>query len=182
MASISKRTKHIRVRYYFIKDHMFMRYIVVKHYPIGEVYADHFTKLLQGALFQKIRSEIQGIPATMTDKEMCWDEPGMFNMVLNTTNTATSKPSTHECVKEEQNYDLHMDTSRITGEKKGLTNNCCRGTKSCAEHNDSCRGTKSCAEHIDSCICMKSCDKHNRLEAKSCRGTNSSATHIILET
>ena len=38
-------------------------------------------------------------------------------MAPETTNTATSKPSTQECVGEEQNYDLHMDTSRITGDK-----------------------------------------------------------------
>ena len=38
-------------------------------------------------------------------------------MAPETTNTSTSKPSTQECVGEEQNYDLHMDTSRITGDK-----------------------------------------------------------------
>ena len=57
----------------------------------------------------------------------------------------------HYGVGEEQNYDLHMDTSRITENEKGLDNNCCRGTKSCAEHNDCCRGTKSCADHNNSC-------------------------------
>ena len=100
VASSSRCTKHIRVRYYFIKDHMFMRYIVLKHYPIGEVYADHFTKLLQGALFQKIRSEIQGILVTTKNEEMCWAAPGLFNMEPGTTNTETSKPITQDCVGE----------------------------------------------------------------------------------
>ena len=67
MASRSKLEKHIRVRYYFIKNHISTGDIVVKHCPTAEMLADHFTKPLQGALFQKIRAEIQGITATMTD-------------------------------------------------------------------------------------------------------------------
>ena len=67
MVSRSKLEKHIRVRYYFIKNHIYTGEIVVKHYPTAEMLADHFTKPLQGALFQKIRAEIQGITATMTD-------------------------------------------------------------------------------------------------------------------
>ena len=134
MTSISKRTKHIRVRYYFIKDHISTGGIVVKHCPTGEILADHFTKPLQGTFFRKFRAEIQVIPATTIDEEICWDAPGPFNVVPETTITATSKPSTQECVGEEQNYDLQMDTSRITGVKKGLDNNCCRGMKSRAEY------------------------------------------------
>ena len=133
MESISKRTKHIRERYYFIKDRISTGGIVVKHCPTGEMLADHFTKSLQGALLQKFRAEIQGIPATMTDEEMFRDTPGLFNMAPDTATTATRKPSTQECVTEEQNYDLRMDTSRITGDKKGLDNNCFRGTKSRAK-------------------------------------------------
>ena len=39
----SKRTKHIRVRYYFIKDWIAAGDIVVKHCPVREILADHFT-------------------------------------------------------------------------------------------------------------------------------------------
>ena len=35
MASRSKRKKHIRVRYYFIKDHISMEDMVLKHCPTG---------------------------------------------------------------------------------------------------------------------------------------------------
>ena len=41
---------------------------MVKNCPSGEISADHFTKPLQGALFQKFRDEIKVIHATITDK------------------------------------------------------------------------------------------------------------------
>jgi hypothetical protein len=51
--SSSKRTKHIRVIYLFIKDRVNNGDITLKHCPTGEMLADHFTKPLQGALFRK---------------------------------------------------------------------------------------------------------------------------------
>ena len=54
-----------------------------------------------------------------------------------------------------KNYDLHMYTSQITGYKKGLDNNCSRGSKSRADK--------------------------NRQETHSYRGTNSRVAHSILE-
>ena len=132
-----------------------------KNVPTGEMLADNFTKIVQGALFQKTRAEIKGITATMTDEEMCWYTTMPFNMAPVTTKTATRKPITQECVGEEQSYDPHMNTSRITGYKKGLDNTFCRGTKSCAGYNDSCRGKKSCARHIGFCRGTKSRAEHN---------------------
>ena len=35
--------------------------------------ADHFSKLLQGAAFVKIRDKIQGIPENTPDKDLGWD-------------------------------------------------------------------------------------------------------------
>ena len=76
MESISKRTKHIRVRYYFIKYHIAVGDIVVKHCPTGEMKADNFTKPLQGALLQKYSLEIQGIPTTMDYGKILWIHMG----------------------------------------------------------------------------------------------------------
>ena len=84
---------------------------MVKHCPTREMAANNFTKPLQGEFFQKFREEIQGIPATLTDKEMCHDVPGPLNMAPKTANVVTRKPSTKGCVGGERNYDLHMDTS-----------------------------------------------------------------------
>jgi hypothetical protein len=60
--SSSKRTKHIRVRYFFIKDRITSGDITLKHFPAKEMIADHFTKPLQGAMFRRFRAEIQEIP------------------------------------------------------------------------------------------------------------------------
>lgn len=56
MASSRKRTKNIRVRYYFIKDRIAVGNIVVKHCPTGVMLADHFTKPMKRALFRKFRA------------------------------------------------------------------------------------------------------------------------------
>jgi hypothetical protein len=74
--SSSKRTKHIRVRYVFIKDRVSNGDITIKHCPTGEMLADHFTKPLQGALFRKFRTEIQGIPEGINEAELGWDRGG----------------------------------------------------------------------------------------------------------
>jgi hypothetical protein len=51
--SSSKRTKHIRVRYFFIKDRIGNGDISLKHCPTGDMVGDHFTKPLQGAQLRK---------------------------------------------------------------------------------------------------------------------------------
>ena len=128
MESRSKQTKQIRVRYYLIKDYISTGDIVAKHCPTREMSADHFTKPLQWEIFQKSRSEIQGIPTTMKHKEMCWDALGTFNMVTDETNTSTSNPRPQGCVGKYRNYDLSTRSSRIMGDKKGLESKSCRVT------------------------------------------------------
>jgi hypothetical protein len=71
--SISKWTKHIRVIYFLIKDRVSNDDITLKHCPTGEMLADHFTKPLQGALFRKFRTDIQGIPEGINEAELGWD-------------------------------------------------------------------------------------------------------------
>jgi hypothetical protein len=74
-ASSSKRTKHINVLYFFIRDRINSGEIRVEHCPATEMLADHFTKPFQGAMFRKFRAEIQGIPVEMCDADMGWDRP-----------------------------------------------------------------------------------------------------------
>ena len=126
----SKRTKHIRVRYYFVKDRITAGDIVVKHCPTREILADHFTKPLQGALFRKFRAEIQGIPATMDDEEMGWDAPGPFNVPLKAVDTATGIPSPQECVGKDRISALSIGPSPNIGGREGLGNESCQeGTR-----------------------------------------------------
>ena len=72
----TKNTKHINVRYYFIKDRVDTRDIVNKHCPTEEMCGDHFTKSLQVALFRKFRSEIMNIPDDLDMGNMGMDGTG----------------------------------------------------------------------------------------------------------
>ena len=58
--SSSKRTKHINVRYYFIKDCIDWKEIHVIHCPTESMVADYFTKPLQGSKFVKFWDIIMG--------------------------------------------------------------------------------------------------------------------------
>jgi hypothetical protein len=53
--STNTRTKHIAIRYFFIKDLIDRDVINVIHTGTEEMIADHFTKPLQGELFRKMR-------------------------------------------------------------------------------------------------------------------------------
>jgi hypothetical protein len=71
--SSSKQTKHIRVRYFFIKDRVTNEDLPINHCPTADMAGDHFTKPLQGTLFRKFRAEIQGIPIDASDAHLGWE-------------------------------------------------------------------------------------------------------------
>jgi hypothetical protein len=104
-ASSGKRTKHINVRYFFIKDRIGSGEITVKHCLATEMLADHFTKPLQGTMFQKIRAEIQGVPIDMCDAGVCWDRP----CAINERELSKACPSPQECIG------THEDRTHILG-------------------------------------------------------------------
>ena len=52
--SSSKRTKHINVRYYFLKDYVNRNKIHIVHCPTEDMVGDYFTKPLQGSQFAKL--------------------------------------------------------------------------------------------------------------------------------
>ena len=56
--SSGKRTKHINVRYFFVKDRVDNGEVEVQHCGTNDMIADFFTKPLQGAQFHKFRDEI----------------------------------------------------------------------------------------------------------------------------
>ena len=60
-ASSSKRTKHIHIRYFYIKDKVDSGEIQLKHCPTEDMLADFFTKPLQGTLFRQLRDRIMNI-------------------------------------------------------------------------------------------------------------------------
>ncbi|KAI2499082.1 Reverse transcriptase (RNA-dependent DNA polymerase) [Fragilaria crotonensis] len=60
-ASSSKRTRHINIRYFFVKDRIASGDVTVTYCPTEKMIADYFTKPLQGALFLKMRNEIMNV-------------------------------------------------------------------------------------------------------------------------
>ena len=75
--SSTKNTKHINMRYYYIKDRVETEDVVIDNFPTEEMLGDHFTKTLQGALFRKFREEILNIPDDLDMEEMGMDRTGL---------------------------------------------------------------------------------------------------------
>ena len=59
--SISKRTRHINIRYYFITYRILNQEALVEFCPALDVIGDYFTKALQGYQFCRFRNIILGI-------------------------------------------------------------------------------------------------------------------------
>ena len=66
MASSSRRTRHINIRYFFVTDRIKAKEIRVEYCPSKELVADFFTKPLQGQLFYQLRSFIMNCPLTIS--------------------------------------------------------------------------------------------------------------------
>jgi hypothetical protein len=58
--SSGPNSRHIDIRYFFIKDRIGLEGIDVQHCPTEQMLADFFTKPLQGSLFRKFREVIMG--------------------------------------------------------------------------------------------------------------------------
>ena len=58
--STSARTRHVAIRFFFVKDRIDSGEIAVEHMPTGQMIADIMTKPLQGDLFRKMRAWLLG--------------------------------------------------------------------------------------------------------------------------
>ena len=68
-ASSSKRTKHIKVKYFYIKEKVDNGEIEIEHCPTNQMWTDINTKPKQGAVYRAFRGHVMGIPADYVDKE-----------------------------------------------------------------------------------------------------------------
>ena len=55
-----KQTKHMDIRYFYVREHIQSKTLSLKHCPTEEMLADYFTKPLQGSLFVRLRNHIMG--------------------------------------------------------------------------------------------------------------------------
>ena len=60
-SSCGEKSRHINIRYFFIKDVLKREKITVAHCPTERMIADYFTKPLQGKLFTTLRDTIMGL-------------------------------------------------------------------------------------------------------------------------
>ena len=60
-ASSSKRTKHIKIKYFSIKDKIDQGEITVEHCPTEQMWTDINTKPKQGAVFREFRGQMMGV-------------------------------------------------------------------------------------------------------------------------
>ena len=60
--SSSRRTRHINIRFYFVKDRVNSGKVEIKFLPTDEMVADFFTKPLQGRKFVEFRNIILNLP------------------------------------------------------------------------------------------------------------------------
>jgi KUP system potassium uptake protein len=58
--SCGPNSRHIDIRYFFIKDRLDAEGFQVRYCPTEQMLADFFTKPLQGALFRRLRSVVMG--------------------------------------------------------------------------------------------------------------------------
>jgi hypothetical protein len=60
-ASNSPRTRHIAIRFFFVKDRIEGGEVVIEHLGTEDMLADALTKPLQGDLFRKMRGRMMGV-------------------------------------------------------------------------------------------------------------------------
>ncbi len=66
-ATSSKRTKHIKAKYFLIEDYYDAEEIDIKFCPTDEMWADILTKPLQGQKFRDMRAFLQNCPRDYDD-------------------------------------------------------------------------------------------------------------------
>ena len=58
--SCTGNSRHIDIRYFFIKDRVNKKEVIIEYCPTEQMLADYFTKSLQGSLFKRFRDVIMG--------------------------------------------------------------------------------------------------------------------------
>jgi hypothetical protein len=110
-ASSSKRTKHIKVKYFYVKEKVDNGEIEIEHCPTEQMWTDINTKPKQGAVFRAFRGHVMGIPAEYNDKD--------FAGILHTTPPMSSMlpiprtpKASQECVGEHENNRNNLTYAR----------------------------------------------------------------------
>jgi len=93
-ASCGKRTRHINIRYFFIKDRVANQELRIEYCPTEDMLSDLLTKPLQGSQFRKLRDRVLNI---------------------NNDETTFAPPAPQECVGTSSPQD---DSTKSIGSRK----------------------------------------------------------------
>ena len=72
--SCGEKSRHIHIRYFFIKDVLKRENIELIHCPTERMVADYYTKPLQGSLFKKMRDIVMGLTPFPDDERVGLNE------------------------------------------------------------------------------------------------------------
>jgi len=68
--SSGDKTRHIKIRYYFISDILRRENLKLTHCRSEKMVADYFSKPLQGGIFKKMRNKIMGLYPMLTEERV----------------------------------------------------------------------------------------------------------------
>ena len=74
-ASSLKRTKNIKVKYYFIKNKVNQGEVTIEHCPTEQMWTNINTKPKQGLVYHVFRGNVMGIPADYKDSDYAGKVP-----------------------------------------------------------------------------------------------------------
>jgi hypothetical protein len=119
--SSGKRTRHINIRYFFIRDRIQSGEVQVVHCPTSIMLADFFTKPLQGTAFRTFRALILNVDQT--------NHPGSdHRSVLDKIDLQEGKcEETRKRIERDEMSDVHVEKncteySGVRGEKNFTSN------------------------------------------------------------
>ena len=81
--SCTGNSRHIEIKYFWVKDRVDKKEIKIQYCPTGLMLADYFTKALQGSLFVKFRNIIMGY--SHIDEILCDESHPLKERVKNAT-------------------------------------------------------------------------------------------------
>jgi hypothetical protein len=99
-ASSSKRTKHIKVKYFFIKDKVDQGEVTIEHCPTEQMWTDINTKPKQGLAYRVFRGHVMGIPADYKDSDYAGKVP--LSPEVSMLPMTKAQLASQECVGENQ--------------------------------------------------------------------------------
>ena len=106
--SSSKRTKHIKAKYFLIKDYYDAEEIDIKFCPTDEMWADILTKPLQGQRFRDMRAFLQNCPRD-------YDDDAEHKLSMEPQDVASSR----ECVDEHAKLKTQLKTKQSSQPRVG---------------------------------------------------------------